>query len=95
MAVKHIITFKTGIMPAIQSGMIKHDPFKQIKFKTKTVNKGFLTNKEIEMITNCELDSDDLNRIREQYLFCCYTGLAYSDVKQLKREHIIKQKDDE
>lgn len=95
MAVKYIITFKTGLMPAMQSGVIKNNPFQQIRFKTKTVHKGFLTNEEIEMIKNCELDNDYLNRVRDQYLFCCYTGLAYSDLKQLKREHIIKQKDDE
>src|SRR5262245_26948277 len=83
------------LMPAIQSGIIKNNPFLQVKFKIKTVHKGFLTNEEIEMITKCVLYSNVLDRIRDQYLFCCYTGFAYTDLKQLRREHIIKRKDDE
>jgi site-specific recombinase XerD len=47
------------------------------------------------MLTDVLLNSLDLERIRDQYLFCCYTGLAYSDLKQLGKEHFIGQKNDE
>lgn len=94
-SVKYMIFLKTVLMPAIQDGLIEQDPYRQIKFKTKTVHKGFLTDEEIDMLKNVTFDSSDLERIRDQYLFCCYTGLAYIDLKQLGKEHFVRQKDDE
>jgi site-specific recombinase XerD len=93
-AVKYLTAFRTVLMPAIRSRLIPQDPFKEVKFKTKVIHKGFLTDEEINLLTKVKL-SEDLGRIRDQYLFCCYTGLAYSDLKQLNREHFIQQKDDE
>lgn len=92
-AVKYLSFLKTLLMPAIQSGIIRHNPFREVKFRTKTIAKGFLTDEEIQMLANVELNSIDLDRIRDQYLFCCYTGLAYSDLKQLNRRHFIQQKE--
>lgn len=94
-AVKYMSFLKTILMPAIQSGIIKPDPYKQTKFRSKIIHKGFLSDEEIDLLTKVKLYSTDLERIRDQYLFCCYTGLAYSDLKQLNREHIIQQKGDE
>lgn len=94
-AVKYMTSLKTLLMPAIQAGIIRNDPYREAKFKSKTVHKGFLTNEEIDLLTNVTLNSCDLDRIRDQYLFCCYTGLAYSDLRQLHREHFIKQMDEE
>lgn len=93
-AVKYMTSLKTLLMPAIQSGIIKHDPYKEVKFKSRSIHKGFLTDEEIELLINVNLKSTDLDRIRDQYLFCCYTGLAYSDLKQLSRDHFIRQKDE-
>lgn len=94
-SVKYMTSLKTILMPAIKSVIIRNDPFREIKFKAKTVQKGFLTSEEIDMLTNIKFKSPDLRRIRDQYLFCCYTGLAYIDLRQLCREHFIKQKDND
>jgi site-specific recombinase XerD len=93
-AVKYLTALRTVLMPAIRSCAIPQNPFREVKFKTKIVHKGFLTDEEIAMIKAVKL-SPDLDRIRDQFLICCYTGLAYSDLKQLDREHFIRQKDDE
>lgn len=94
-SVKYMTSLKTVLMPAIQTGIIRQDPYRQLKFRSKTIHKGFLTDEEIQMLTDVALNSPDLERIRDQYLFCCYTGLAYSDLKQLSKEHFIGQKNDE
>jgi site-specific recombinase XerD len=93
-AVKYMKIFKTILTPAVKSGIIINDPFAETKFKTKTIYKGFLTDEEITKIANLNM-SEDLTRIRDQYLFCCYTGLAYSDLKQLSKNHFVCQKDGE
>ncbi len=90
-AVKYMAFFKTLLMPAIQTGVIRHDPYKNVKFRFKTIPKGFLTDEEIGLLVNLTFGSPDLERIRDQFLFCCYTGLAYSDLRQLRREHLILQ----
>jgi len=92
-AVKYMAFFKTLLMPAVKSRLIRDNPFTDTKFRIKTIPKGFLTDEEIEILINVKLGSDDLDRIRDQYLFCCYTGLAYSDLKQLNRHHFIQQKE--
>ena len=94
-AVKYMTSLKTILMPAIRAGIILQDPYRQTKFKSKTIHKGFLTDEEIKTLTDVKLANPDLERIRDQYLLCCYTGLAYSDLKQLNREHFVRQKDDE
>ena len=93
-AVKYMTSLRTLLMPAIRMNLIPQNPFTEVKFRTKVIHKGFLTEEEIEMRRDVKL-SKDLERIRDQYLFCCYTGLSYSDLKQLSKHHFIRQKDDE
>jgi site-specific recombinase XerD len=92
-AVKYITFLKTILMPAIKSGMIKDDPFREMKLRLKPVYKGYLTQEEIDMLMNVEVTSCDLDRIRNIFLFSCFTGLAYSDILQLNRQHILMEND--
>jgi site-specific recombinase XerD len=39
------------------------------------------------------LENEDLQRKRAIFLFACYTGLAYTDLKQLSASHIIQEAD--
>lgn len=84
-AVKYITFLKTILMPAIQGGVFKNDPFRELKLRQKPVHKGYLTQEEIDMLTATKMNSKDLDRIRDIFLFCCYTGLAYSDLRQLDK----------
>ncbi|WP_162303937.1 site-specific integrase [Paracnuella aquatica] len=93
-SVKYVVFFKTILMPAIRAGVFRQDPFREVKLKQKPVFKGFLTKEEMELLTSVELKSPDLDRIRDIFLFSCYTGLAYSDLKQLSRYFIQKDNDD-
>ncbi len=53
----------------------------------------YLTAEELTVITKREFDSSRLERVRDIYLFACYTGLAYQDIKNLQKCHIIIAKD--
>lgn len=92
-SVKYVTFLKTILMPALKAGLIKEDPFKEMKLRLKPVYKGYLTQEEIQLLENVELTSKDLDRIRDIFLFACYTGLAYIDVKQLTEQHILKDND--
>ena len=76
-------------MPIIKTADLKPDPFYGLKFKFKAVHKECLTQEEINQLTTAHFKSDDSSRIRDIFLFACYTGLAYSDIKQLQSHYII------
>lgn len=56
------------------------------------VEKDYLTKEELQKLTDVSL-SPELTRVKDIFLFACYTGLAYADVKQLSRLHIQKNDD--
>lgn len=93
-AVKYVIFFKTILMPAMRAGILKTDPFRDLRLKQKPVSKGYLSQEEIDKLQDADLKSCDLDRIRDIFLFSCYTGLAYSDIKQLAKHHILKDGED-
>lgn len=92
-AVKYMTSFKTMLMPGIKSGGVPKNPFGEIKFRPKSVEKGFLAEEELKKLWEIKL-SAELDRIRDQFLFCCYTGLAYIDLRQLTKAHVIHQAND-
>jgi site-specific recombinase XerD len=58
------------------------------KGKIKEVERDFLTESEIETIYNKKFHCERLIQVRDIFIFCCFTGLAYIDVKQLTSDHI-------
>jgi integrase len=47
------------------------------------VLKGFLSENELQAIHAKQFSSYRINQVKDIFLFCCYTGLAYIDIKQL------------
>jgi len=92
-ALKYLSFLKVILGPAIRSGIIKDDPFRELKLKAKPVYREFLTSEEITLIETLHLESKELERKRDIFLFACYTGLAYMDIKQLSQKHFIKDAD--
>lgn len=70
-----------------------------IKYLTKSRINGiqtgreYLTKEELAVITKREFNSSRLERVRDIYLFSCYTGLTYQDIKKLQKYHVIMAKD--
>ena len=88
-AIKTLKTFKTVIIFGRKAGVFNHDPFLNIHFKTKRVDRGFLTDEEIDTIMHKEFATQRLINVRDIFLFSCFTGLAYVDVANLTDENII------
>lgn len=53
----------------------------------------FLTQVEIDTIYKKEFKIKRLEQVRDVFIFCCYTGLAYIDVKKLSENNILKDMD--
>ncbi len=54
------------------------------------VEKEFLTGGELELLSKKEFSIERLEQVRDIFLFCCYTGLAYVDVHSLTMKDIVK-----
>ena len=64
---------------------LEHDPFARFEMTKEDVHPTFLTKEEIQRIGDKEITIERLRQIRDVYIFCCFTGLAYADVEKLKR----------
>ena len=94
-AVKYIKNFKKIIRICLASGWLEKDPFVNYKAKVKQVDRIFLSAEQIGQITEKTFDTVRLNQVRDIFLFCCFTGLAYADVQKLTRSEIIRGADGE
>lgn len=72
---------------------INKAPFTGIKFHEKEVNREFLTWDELQIITNKKFDLPRIDLVRDIFIFGCYTGLSFIDIKQLTAEHIVKDRE--
>ena len=86
--VKYIKNFKKIVQICIDNSWIKENPFVKYKGRMKEVERDFLTEEEIQTIYSKKLVSERLTQVRDIFIFCCFTGLAYVDVKQLTNDHI-------
>jgi len=88
-AIKYITNFKKIIRIAYANDWIKKDPFTNWKVRLKTVEREFLTEDEIQKLMNIEFHTLRLEHVRDIFVFCCFTGLAYADVKKLTENDIV------
>ena len=88
-AVKYIKNFHKIINICLANGWLTKDPFANYKSKVKEVIREFLTEQEIQEIMNKEFVTERLEQIRDIFVFSCFTGLAYIDVKQLTSNNIV------
>lgn len=89
-AIKYIQFLKRVINYGIGMEWLKHDPFKAFKCTLQPVIRECLTQEEVDRIHKKELVSARLSQVRDVFVFSCYTGLAYADVKKLRHGEIAK-----
>ena len=88
---KHLRQLRTLVNEAINQGYIPSDayPFRKYKIKQEKGRKEFLTPDELKRLENLNVDKK-LRHVLDAFLFCCYTGLRYSDFCQLSPVNFIK-----
>ncbi len=87
---KYLKHLKKVIHFAMEIGYIERDPFFQYKTAYKEVNRGYLTVDELKRIENHKFSIKRLEQVRDVFIFVCYTGLSYSDLKLLTTNGITK-----
>lgn len=88
-ATKTLKFFKTVVIFAQKCGVMTHDPFLNHHFHLEPVDRGFLTDEEIQRIMQKDFEIPRLEMVRDVFIFSCFCGLAYIDVAHLTQENII------
>jgi len=77
---------------AFKKGYLKEDPFLDFKLKVvryETVK--YLEQSELDLIENYDLSRHkSLERVRDFFIFCCYTGLSYQDAAAFTKDDIVE-----
>ncbi|PTT68723.1 MULTISPECIES: site-specific integrase [unclassified Chryseobacterium] len=89
-AVKYIRNFQKIINICLNNEWMSKNPFIGYKSKIESIDVRFLTDVQLQKIREKNFNSDRLRIVRDIFVFCCYTGLAYIDVKNLTRDKITK-----
>lgn len=87
-AIQYLKNLKKITRIAQMKGWLSRDPFAEIRFHKEQIDRDFLEKHELKKLLDKTIDIPRLAQIRDIFAFCCLTGLAFSDVKQLRREHI-------
>ncbi len=86
---KYIQNLKKIINLAMANGYLTVNPFANFKLRFKKVDRGFLTEDELNLIINRKFSVKRLEQVRDCFVFSCFTGLAHSDILKLNHKHIV------
>ena len=89
-ATKYLKNFKKITRIAQANGWLKTDPYSNIKFHLEEVDMDFLNEEELTRMIEQNFEMDRLQQVKDVYLFCCFTGLAFVDVKSLIYDDIVE-----
>jgi integrase len=86
---KALSTLKTFLGYAKLHGIVVNEAYRNFKIKRESLEVIALTQNEFDLLFNLDLsETKRLEHVRDVFCFSCVTGLRYSDLKQLRREHL-------
>ncbi len=88
---KFMKIFRRFVNLAIDEGLMTAYPFRKYHIKTEHVQKQSLTERELRRIENrvkAEPLTEEERHVADGFLFSVYSGLRYSDIRQLTKQHI-------
>ncbi len=84
---------KRYLHEAMKFGMLDTDPYTGLHFERgKFEKRKYLTDEELEMIRSCKINMPSIDRVRDLFLFQCYTGLAYVDFEKFDFERDVEER---
>lgn len=87
---KHLKYLKSIINMAVSNNYIQYNMLASYKVERDPVEIDFLTEEELRRIINFDTPIPRLEKARDFFLFGCFTGLAYIDIKTLESRHLVR-----
>lgn len=86
---KHIQRLRKMITLAYHLDWIEKDPFVKFKPHLERRERGFLTPEELEGIESVKLEIPRLKKVRDIFIFSCYTGISFGDLILLTPQNLV------
>ena len=80
--VKHIISV------ARNEGLLVVNPFAGYMISLEQVDRGFLSEEELQLLMKAPMKNKSYELVRDLFVFAAFTGLAYSDIKNLTKNNL-------
>jgi site-specific recombinase XerD len=87
---KHLERFKKMVNLAVKLEWMPKNPFNQFQLKFDKYDRAYLTERELELLESTHYKNERLERVKDCFIFSCYTGLSYVDVKELTTKQITR-----
>lgn len=84
----YMMPLRKVVLLSVKNGLIFKDPFEEYQIKLKETDRGFLMKEEIEKLIKYEPKHTKDQLVKDFFLFSCFTGLSYIDIKNLKESNI-------
>lgn len=88
-SMKNLVRLKKIIRLSLLNEWMTNDPFRNYKISFKKTDRVYLNAEELQAMEQTNLSANKLRKVRDIFIFSCYTGLAYTDVKNLKSQNIV------
>jgi len=85
---KHLSRLMKMTNLAVKLEWIEKDPFQKFKLRFQKHDRSYLSERELGFIEETTFKGG-YEKVRNVFLFSCYTGLSYIDVKELTREQLV------
>ncbi len=86
---KALQRFKKVVKLAVIGKLLESFPFNEHKPKKVITNVVYLTTEELQNLEDYKFSQQRLEQIRDMFVFCCYTGLAFNEMFKLETKHIV------
>ncbi|PHN94735.1 integrase [Maribacter sp. 6B07] len=86
---KVVQRFRKPIRMALAEGYLEKDPFALHKPGRVIKEVVFLSTRELRLLENHRFNQPRLQLVKDLFIFCCYTGLAYYEMSNLQKNHIV------
>jgi len=87
---KHIQRLRKMITLSYHLEWLQKDPFIRWKPTYEKTERGFLSSNELSNLETYHHPIERLERVRDLFVFSCYTGISYVDIIQLSKDNIHK-----
>jgi len=90
---RYMQRFKRIVIMAHDNGRLSVNPFASYEFHWEPTDRGYLSDEELTTLMKHTVVCPRKEIARDVFVFCCFTGLSYCDVKELREEHIQRSFD--
>lgn len=84
----YMMPLRRMITIAQNNGWLNRDPFVEYSISPEDSDRGYLTKEEIKKLMNAPITRKKHELVRDLFVFCCFSGLSFSDLKNLTTDNL-------